>query len=846
MVVKVYRIVFIFIICSTTLVLAENGSNYTGPGHIFNGIYKGRNTERIAFPIGGIGAGMFCIEGSGAISHMSVRNRPDLYNEPVMFAALAFKGKPACARVLEGPVADWKKFGMYRSGKGSPGTDWGLARFKSATFISRFPFARIDLSDPEIPLAVTLIAWSPFIPTDAANSSLPVGALEYHFINTGKNVLEYVFSYHAENFMAVAQSNGEPGRDNRITPIAHGFVLSQAGRAYTPEDRGDFAIFTGPDDSATVDYCWFRGGYYDPLMMTWNHIREANIESVPRVDSLAPGASIYIPFKLNPGEEKTIRITMAWYVPDTRLRLSGWPTFDADLGLSANPPDNYYAPWYSGKFNSIDSIIAYWGTHYIELRKNSRLFSDAFYRSTLPPEVLEAVAANLTILKSPTVLRQRDGKFWGWEGCGEAIGSCSGSCTHVWNYAQALCHLFPALERTMRETEFFENQDSTGHQNFRAGLPIRPLGHTFYAAADGQLGGIMKVYREWRISGDSNWLRRLYPMLQHSLDYCIRTWDPRHTGTIEEAHHNTYDVELWGADPMCSSIYLGALKAFVKIGGYLGENTALYQGLFRKGKMVMENELYNGEYFYQRINWKGLSEDDPVEAAKKSLWGSYSPEALELLQKEGPKYQYGIGCLSDGVLGAWLAQVCGLDSPLDNKKVQSHLLSVYKYNFKTDLEDYSNPQRSTFALGREGGLLLCSWPKGGRLSIPFVYSNEVWTGIEYQVASHLIFTDKVKEGLEIVRACRKRYDGIIRNPFDEYECGHWYARALASYALIEGLTGVRYDAVEKTLYVHSRIGDFVSFLSTNSGFANVLYKNGKVSLKNVYGMIPIQKTVIMQ
>jgi hypothetical protein len=217
-----------------------------------------------------------------------------------------------------------------------------------------------------------------------------------------------------------------------------------------------------------------------------------------------------------------------------------------------------------------------------------------------------------------------------------------------------------------------------------------------------------------------------------------------------------------------------------------------------------------------------------------------------LLQKEGPKYQYGIGCLSDGVLGAWLAQVCGLDSPLDNKKVQSHLLSVYKYNFKTDLEDYSNPQRSTFALGREGGLLLCSWPKGGRLSIPFVYSNEVWTGIEYQVASHLIFTDKVKEGLEIVRACRKRYDGIIRNPFDEYECGHWYARALASYALIEGLTGVRYDAVEKTLYVHSRIGDFVSFLSTNSGFANVLYKNGKVSLKNVYGMIPIQKTVIMQ
>lgn len=171
-------------------------------------------------------------------------------------------------------------------------------------------------------------------------------------------------------------------------------------------------------------------------------------------------------------------------------------------------------------------------------------------------------------------------------------------------------------------------------------------------------------------------------------------------------------------------------------------------------------------------------------------------------------------------------------------------MAVYKYNYKTDLTDFSNPQRPSFAIGKEGGLLLCSWPKGGKLSLPFVYSNEIWTGIEYQVASHLMFEGKVKEGLDIVRACRNRYNGIVRNPFDEYECGHWYSRAMSSYALIEALTGVRYDAIDKTLYVDSKIGDFTSFLSTNTGFGNVIYKNGKASVQVAYGTIDIQHIVI--
>jgi hypothetical protein len=281
------------------------------------------------------------------------------------------------------------------------------------------------------------------------------------------------------------------------------------------------------------------------------------------------------------------------------------------------------------------------------------------------------------------------------------------------------------------------------------------------------------------------------------------------------------------------------------MGRFLGDDVQKYQALYEKGRKTMETDLFDGEYFVQQIKWKGLNAPDPVEASKGSYNSNYSSEeAQTLLQKEGPKYQYGKGCLSDGVLGSWMGDVCGLKNIIDSAKVASHLASVYKYNFKKDLKDHANPQRPSYALGNEGGLLLCTWPKGGNLSLPFVYSNEVWTGIEYQAASHLMFLGQVEKGLDIVRACRDRYDGRVRNPFDEYECGHWYARAMSSYAMLQGLTGVRYDAVDHVMYIDSRIGDFTSFLSTETGFGNVGLKNGEPFFNAVYGELNIKKFIV--
>lgn len=797
----------------------------------YTGEYRGERLNRVAFPLGGMGAGMICLEGTGALSHFSLRHQPQVFNEPVTFGAICVRGRTPeanVARVLEGPVPAWKKFGQPGSGNGAAGSAFGLPRFRAAQFRARFPFGTVTLEDRDVPLAVEITGWSPFEPGDADHASLPVAALEYRFTNRAARPLELVFSWSARNFMAVGSN------PQGIKPTPGGFHLWGAAARDRAWEEGAF-IAAVDDPAVRVNHAWFRGGWWDGLTMAWRDIAAGRCFDRPPVSEggPAPGATLFVPFTLAPRQSKTVVLQFCWYVGTTNLRLGK----DAK---EAPPVEGTYKPWYAGRFPNVEAVAAYWREHYARLRAHTQRFSDCFHDTTLPPEVVEAVAANLTILKSPTVLRQADGRLWAWEGCGDHAGCCHGTCTHVWNYAQAIPHLFPALERTLRETEFGPSQDARGHQTFRAALPIRPVEPDFHAAADGQLGGILKVHREWRISGDTEWLRRLWPRVRQSLDYCIATWDPDRQGWLREPHHNTYDIEFWGPDGMCTSFYLGALRAAVLMGRALGEDVSGYADLLARGVQRMETELWNGEYFIQKIEWKNLRAADPTRL--QSMVGNYSPEARELLEQEGPKYQYGTGCLADGVLGCWLGLVCGVGEFVDREKVRSHLRAVHRYNLQHDLTAHANPQRPAYACGAEGGLLLCTWPKGGRLSLPFVYSDEVWTGIEYQVASHLMLLGEVARGLEIVRVCRARYDGRVRNPFNEYECGHWYARAMASYGLLQGLSGARYDAVEQVLYLTPSLrGDFRAFLATASGYGTVGVRRGKPFLEVRAGQIPVKE-----
>lgn len=795
--------------------------------------YREEQLNNIAYALGGMGAGTLCFTGWGSLDSVAIRHRPEKFFTPTAFSAVTVLGEKPETRLLEAPVPKVHYFtNVPEAGRGffvtPKGKTYGLPRFTEGVFSAAFPFAALSLNAPDFPLRAEIKAWSPFVPSDADASSQPFAALEYTLTNTTDRPLDAVYSFSMFQFLA----GGTP------LAVKDGFVL--------PDTEDGTTGLCACVDGAFTDCSWYRSNWwFDALTMQWNRITAGLKPSAPYADpekGASPGASLGVSLRLEPKQSKTVVLRLCWYIPDSQLRIGPEDREYTEEERRALPT---YRPWYAGQYRKLDEAAAAWRENYSSLRSQTADFSEALSGSDLPEAVVDAVSANLSVLKSPTVLRQTDGRLWCWEGCNDWEGSCHGSCTHVWNYAQAICHLFPQLERGLRETEFFENQDTaTGHQEFRTSLPIRKSGHTFYAAADGQLGGIVKAYREWRICGDTQWLKTLWPQIQASLEYCINQWDPDRAGRLHLPHHNTYDIEFCGCDSLTMSFYVAALNAAATMAQALAADGKDYAELCRKARAVMERELFNGEFFCQKPEPRQEAED----AFHPLCWAP--PETLPAevrgyLNDVIPPYQYGAGCLSDEVLGFWLGELAGLRDLVDEASLCKALDSVFNYNFHQNFIGHANPQRAGYAAADEPGLLLCSWPKGGKPPLPFVYSDEVWTGVEYQVASHLLMKGNTQKGLEIVRSARSRYDGKYRNPFSEYECGDWYARSLSSYALLEAYTGVRYDAVTKTLYASKRNADeFTAFFAADGAYGVVTLAKDRLTFAPICGNLVIEKTVI--
>jgi|CZKR01.1.fsa_nt_gi uncharacterized protein (DUF608 family) len=822
--------------------------------------FSGDSATQIAMPLGGIGAGCICLNGYGGLQDFSIWNHPSTTALPegyassqAAFAILHIKGASPVTKLVEGPFPVLKVYDQGLQGEGyRRGGFEGFPRFQKCVFKGEYPFGEVRISDSSVPLQVSLSAWNPFIPLDDKDSGIPCAILEYTLHNSSPRTVEYEFSYHLSH-LAPGCSEDESASRNTVIP-ERGVFLHNLEKP-NAEGYGS-ACLTAIGNQPRIKGMWLRspGWEFDSLSALWREVSMGTFtanEGSNEIDTRGRnGGSILLAGSLAPGESQTYPILIAWHFPNCYLQVGGAPLAEAQGAAGcrsfpegASPP---WRPYYASIWNDAREIALYVEEHYASLRARTLAFKEALFSSTLPTYVLDAISANLAILKSPTVLRLENGDLWGWEGCFPDAGCCHGSCTHVWNYAQAFPHLYPQLERTLRELELGRSMDENGHVTFRSALPEGPVKHDFHAASDGQLGGIMKVFRDWQISGDIDWLRKMYPLAKRSIDYCIRTWDPDHQGGLFEPHHNTYDIEFWGPDGMCTGIYLGALSALAEMARAVGQtqDATFYDDLAHRCARFMEEHLFNGEYFQQQVQYLGLR--NTSFASMVAQVDEHSSEMQRLLKREGPKYQYGNGCLSDGVIGAWMARIYGIDTPLARENVRKTLQAIFKHNFKTDLSLHANAQRPGYAMGHEPGLLLCTWPLGGKPTLPFVYSDEVWTGIEYHVASHLIAEGFVKEGLTIVKALRSRYDGRIRNPWNEYECGNYYARAMASYALLGALAGFHYSAVQRTLWFGPQltIRPFKTFFSTASGFGTIELGGRSLRVQLLEGVLPLEKLVL--
>jgi hypothetical protein len=293
-------------------------------------------------------------------------------------------------------------------------------------------------------------------------------------------------------------------------------------------------------------------------------------------------------------------------------------------------------------------------------------------------------------------------------------------------------------------------------------------------------------------------------------------------------------------------MYLGALQAAERMARAVDDSARedRYARLARQGRQWIDEHLFNGEYYEQQIDpdaWKHAEHD--VSPPRAEVPGMAPGE---------PKYQYGSGCLSDQLLAQTNAHVAGLGYLLDPANVRAALDSIMRYNFKADLHDHTCCQR-VYALQDEAALLGCTWPRGGRPALPFPYCDESgWTGIEYHVAAHMFYEGKVQQGVKIVEAACHRYDGRRRNPYNEYECGSYYARSMASHGMLLALSGFQYDATEGLLGFSPRVddGDFHTFWSAQRAWGGYSHGSNNAGTREtrllhvLYGTLTLQRFAV--
>jgi non-lysosomal glucosylceramidase len=765
-------------------------------------VFEGPALAEIAFPLGGIGTGTVSLGGRGNLRDWEIFNRPgNGVDLPFTFFALYCapeKGEPV-VRVLEGPLTP-----PYSGGHGlSRGKVPGLPRMEKARFWGEYPLARVELEDSRMPLEVALEAFNPFIPLDPEDSGIPAVVLRWRLKNlSGQRVRVGVVGsilnpvgFDGEGDLNSVHSPkfGQNVNEIRRTPLLSGLLLSSRKASPDSLGFGTVALVT-PWKEITYASHWERGEWWDDLQIFWDDFSrdgrlEDSAEESPSPEGRTDIGSLELLATLGPFEEVTLPFILSWNFPN-RLNY-----FDIVSKQRGSVLRNYYA----GRFHDAWASAEYLCQNLPRLESQTRVFHDILFSATVPPYVLDAVSSQASTVRTETCFRLEGGGFFGFEGCSDRSGCCPLNCTHVWNYEQSLAFLFPSLERSMRETDFLNNVKPNGEMVFRTSLPLESgVLWDFKPAADGQMGRIISLYRDWQFSGDTEFLRKLWPQAKRALEYAWQSWDTDKDGIMEGEQHNTYDIEFYGPNSMMGGFYLGALLAGSRMAEAVGDKQAaeMYARVYEGGRLKYDELLWNGEYYIQKYD--GMADK---------------------------KYQYGEGCLSDQVLGQWLSMVAGLGRFLPRDRLEKTLDSIFRYNFKTDFREFPNCQR-TYALEDEKGLLLCSWPKGGRPPLPFVYSDEVWTGIEYHVASHLIYEGHLEQGLSIVKAVRDRYDGRRRNPWDEVECGHHYARAMSSWALLLALSGYSYSGAEMRLGFSPQIypEDFRTFWSAGSGWGGYFQK----------------------
>ncbi|MBE6589469.1 MAG: hypothetical protein E7643_04755 [Ruminococcaceae bacterium] len=749
-------------------------------------IYEKKKLKKISFPLGGIGTGSVGLAGNGSFRDWEIFNRPNKHSQNgfTHFALRVTQGEESVSKVLQGDcVADLGDFSC-----GTPTqTMAGFPHFRDVSFEGRFPVAQLRLSEENFPIVARLTAFNPFIPHNEDDSSLPVAMFEWELENVTDRDADCALGFSLRNpsDSGVNTAFGQNG--------GRGIYMRNTAKGEDDTAYFDLCMLCDGADTIAEEY-WYRGRWQDAQSVYWRNFTE--MDRMPKRTYPTAGkndhATLVSYLQIPAKACRRVRFVMAWNAPN----MYNYWAKDEVKDWDDCAWKNYYATLFENSRATAEYAMAHFDVFY----EKTKVFADALQACSLSETVIDAISSNLSVLKSPTVFRLTDGSLWGWEGVHNTNGSCEGSCQHVWNYAYALPFLFPRLERSLRDVTLKYSLGADGKSSFRIMLPLGRKPWSFRACVDGQMGEVIKCYREWKISGDTEWLRANAEGIFSMLEYAWSPenpdrWDADMDGVMEGRQHHTLDMELFGPSAWLEGFYLLALDCGAKMAEKLGEaeRAKKYRAMYENGRAWMNEHLFNGEYFCQKIDLgdMGVLERFGTEEDQSVGTSYWNAEAGQI------KYQIGDGCIIDQMLAEWHGAIIGAAPIFDAEKKRKALESLYRYNYVSSMRDVENMWR-LFAVDDEAGTIICSYPdRFEKPIIPIPYCEEVMTGFEYAAAGLMLANGYTTECETMVKAIRDRYDGEKRNPWDEIECGHNYARTMASYALMLLWSGFAFDMTEK-------------------------------------------------
>ena len=620
--------------------------------------------------------------------------------------------------------------------------------WKEIAFEATYPVATIRYIDDTLPVEISLQVYSPFIALDEQDSGLPATIFSFHVTNRSTTPVAISVLGWLENKAGIHSAKADSHERFTKSHSAKGFYAVEAGvrnkKTFTTDimkqpDYGSMCI-ASLNETAKLNTDV-------SLQLSEDSFDQfAGNETVKATDEKLIGA-VSIHHLLLPGKDIISNFAITWHFPHFSLK-----------GIDGE------GRFYQNRFTSAGAVAQYIAQHFKKLSAQTKRWKNTWYDSTLPWWFLERTFSNISTLATTTCHRFGSGRFYAWEG----VGCCPGTCTHVWQYAQAVGRIFPALERDTRERvdlglAFAED---TGMIWYRGEAAKQP-------AIDGQAGTVLRIYREHQMSANDQFLRRNWTKIKKAVQFVINQ-DKNNDGMEDTPMENTLDAVWEGEIAWIVGLCIAAVKAGEKMADEMHDIpfSQVCRAYVEQGRKNMEDKLFNGEYFIHRPNG---------QEGKKNI-GSYNT------------------CHIDQVYGQSWAFQAGLGRILDEAKTKTALTSLWKYNFTPDVGPYIKEHTGgrPYALTGEGGMIMNTNPKndsnpyGENKAWQLGYFNECMSGFEHQVASHLMAEGMTDEALVLTRMIHDRYHAFKRNPFNEIECSDHYARAMASYGTFITACGFEY------------------------------------------------------